>query len=265
MPPRIAEALTAAVGVLGPAQRLDSEVMLSDALQQSRAYVLAHPEEELSDAATQRFEDAVARRSTGEPLAYIRGSKELYGRSFIVTPDTLIPRPETEELIDLIKPTLDPKSSVWDIGTGSGCIAITLALETSATLSGFDISTTALTIAQKNADQLGASVTWGEADMLPAASETPDVIVANLPYLTPAQIAERSELAFEPRAALDGGADGFDLVRRLLDETPPQCIIYLEIDPSHEAPLSALTAWRCTLFPSLGGEVRFARLTARRA
>lgn len=260
MPQTIADLLRLAQKRLGAGELLDSEVMLSDMLGETRAYVLAHPEDVVSKSIADRFLESVRRRGDGEPLAYIRGFKEFYGRKFMVTPDTLVPRPETEELIDIVKPRITPGISVWDIGTGSGCIAITLALETSGAISGFDISKQALTVARQNARALGAEVEFDWADIWPAYASKPQIVIANLPYLTPIQIAQQKELSYEPQNALDGGDDGLMQIRELLKEAPPDCELYLEIDPSQESFLERSSGRSSTFYPSLGGEIRFVHL-----
>lgn len=171
----------------------------------------------------QKFQTLEARRLADEPIAYIIGSKEFYGRSFLVSPDVLIPRPETEQLIDLAL-KLDPKT-VLDLGTGSGAIAITLSLElASAQITALDVSQAALTMAVGNADQLNApNINFLLSDLL---TELPDgssydLITANLPYISTAEtdVMGTETLKYEPELALFAGdQDGLSLYKRLFDQ-----------------------------------------------
>jgi release factor glutamine methyltransferase len=144
----------------------------------------AHPAYELTESEQKLAEDYLKRRQNHEPVAYILGSKEFYGREFVVTPDTLIPRPETEAIIDLVKELSLEKLKILDVGTGSGCIAITLKLELpESDVMAVDISEKALVVAEKNADNLHANLEFKQSDLLKNVDEKFDIIVANLPYV----------------------------------------------------------------------------------
>ena len=215
--------------------RLDAELILTDFLQVAdRSYLAAHSDDELSD--TNAIDARAARRTEGEPLAYILGYREFYGRRFFVTPDVLIPRPETETIIEIAK-ELNP-DKILDVGTGSGCIAITCALETNAKVSAVDISDDTLRIAQKNAAHHNAKVEFHKSDLLGNYQPKPGtLIIANLPYVDAAwDWLDHKTLDYEPKLALYAKQDGLELIYKLIDQTPAGCPLILEADPcQHEA------------------------------
>ena len=164
--------------------RLTAEVLLSHALHRERAFLYAHPEEELSEVAWIHYGRYLHQRLEGKPTQYITGRQEFYGREFRVTPDVLIPRPETEHLIEASLTRLRPGDKVLDVGTGSGAIAITIALETKAKVYATDISTAALHVAAENARKLHPTVAFIPADLLSCiADATFDLIASNPPYV----------------------------------------------------------------------------------
>ena len=239
--------------------RLDAEVLLSDTLGQDRSWLHAHADEELSNRVRQhartKLDKNMARRIAHEPLAYIRGYQEFYGRDFFVSPDTLTPRPETETMIDVLLEELSQESKVKsqeglqptstqdpeaedqtglqivDIGTGSGCIILTAALELpqSSTLNrtpsyvGLDISEPALKIAHQNAQKYGVAIDFRQFDLLSdslASHINPHasiLILANLPYVPDAYEINQSATK-EPPIALFGGTDGLDYYRELFTQ-----------------------------------------------
>ncbi len=202
-----------------PVNRLDSELIVADALKKDRIFVHAHPEYELTEVELAKIRQNTARRAQHEPLAYILGHKEFYGRDFKVTQDTLIPRPETEALIDVAK-TLKPHK-ILDVGTGSGCIAITLAKELPQTeVEALDISPAALQIAQENAEKHSVTVKFFQSDLLESAASDYDLIVANLPYVDPNWGWLSPELAFEPQTALFAADGGLALIKKLILQAP---------------------------------------------
>ena len=216
--------------------RLDAELILVDYLKVSdRSYLVAHSDDILAD--TSIIDEKRNRRADKEPLAYILGYREFYGRKFYVTPDVLIPRPETETIIDITK-ELKPKS-ILDVGTGSGCIAITLALELpNSQISAVDISDDALRIAQKNASHHNAKVNFYKSNLLKDYLPEPNtLIIANLPYVDKNwEWLDHKALDYEPAAALYAEQDGLELIYKLINQTPPSCTLLLEADPSqHEA------------------------------
>ena len=216
--------------------RLDAELILTDFLQVTdRSYLAAHSDDELSD--TNAIDAQATRRAEGEPLAYILGYREFYGRRFFVTPDVLIPRPETETIIEIAK-ALNP-DKILDVGTGSGCIAITLDLELPSTqVSAVDISDDALRIAQKNAAHHNAKIEFHKSNLLENYQpKTGTLIIANLPYVDAAwDWLDHKTLDHEPSLALYAEQGGLELIYKLIDQTPAGCPLILEADPcQHEA------------------------------
>lgn len=213
--------------------RLDILVLLCDELKQNKAWVLAHDDAELSVAQQTRLAALVARRKTREPLSYLRGQQEFYGRQFIVNPSVLIPRPETETIIALLPKTKN--LAMCDIGTGSGAIAITAQLERpSWRVTASDIDEDALIVAALNADHLGAKLQLRHSDLLSDTTDSFDIITANLPYVDHSW--ERSpETNHEPALALFAANGGRAIIETLLTQAAahlnPQGIILLEADP----------------------------------
>ncbi len=205
--------------------RLDARLLLQYATGCTHADLLARPETPVSAPAYEQFVAWVARRAAGEPLAYLVGEAEFRGRIFQVSPDVLIPRPETEVLIELALEKLRglEKPRVLDLGTGSGIVAISLALEcSSATLVAVDLSKAAIFVARNNAGRLGASVDFREGDWFaPLAGERFDLIVANPPYVADGDPhLALNGLPFEPQMALTDGADGLACIRRIVTGAP---------------------------------------------
>lgn len=230
--------------------RLDAEILVAAALQMPRIGVYTQHDRPLTQAEREVLRGLVQRRLEREPVAYLTGYKEFWSRDFRVTPDVLIPRPDTELMVEHV---LDhhPKETVRtvvDVGTGSGAIAMTLALERPTwTVWATDVSGAALVVAAENARrfQLGPErMRLFEGPYLPPDVQ-PDVVVANLPYIPSEQIAELAPdvSRHEPRLALDGGPDGLDpireLVRRLSDRGPGPWL-YLEAGPDQHAQIREL-------------------------
>jgi release factor glutamine methyltransferase len=208
--------------------RLQAELLLAHALETARTRVLARLNEPLMPEIAARYAAAVARRAQYEPLAYILGHQEFYGLDFLVDCRVLIPRHETETLVQIALERAKHKSPsvVVDIGTGSGALALTLAhYLPHARVIATDISRDALDVARSNARRLNleARVEFVESDLLERVNESFDLLVANLPYIPRARFDQlpREVRAFEPRGALDGGTDGLDVFRRLLAQLPP--------------------------------------------
>ncbi|GIW04474.1 MAG: release factor glutamine methyltransferase [Thermomicrobiales bacterium] len=244
----IADALRAATRRLAeqgfPSPRLDAEVLLRHVLGLDRTAFFLRLHDPLSPADRQRFEALLARRLAGEPVAYLTGEREFMGLPFAVGPGVLVPRPETELLVEWALAWLTDRTpaTVIDVGTGSGAIALSLAYHlagnTGYRIIGSDISRAALRFAQENRSRLGLErrVHLVCGDLVAWCRGPVDLILANLPYLRPDQIAANPDLAAEPRLALEAGPDGLDLYRRLLADTgrvlAPGGAIGLEIDPS---------------------------------
>ena len=190
-------------------------------LGKERSFLHAHPEYEFSETELAQIRAATERRASGEPLAYILGYKEFYGRIFEVTKDTLIPRPETEDLITEAV-ALRPKS-VLDVGTGSGCIAITLSKELpSVSISAIDISKEALVVAQENAQKHHAQIAFMQSDLLSNLHKEQkyDLIIANLPYVDKNWTWLGAELSFEPESALFAEDGGLELIKKIILQAP---------------------------------------------
>lgn len=219
-----------------PSARLDAELLLADALGKDRAWLIAHGDESAPITAAPSLE----RRVNREPIAYIRGHKEFYGRNFIVTPDTLIPRPETETIIELLQPLVASSKRLIDIGTGTGAIAISAKLEYPAlTVEATDVSPAALEVATQNASALGAEVTFSISDLLESVTDQYDIICANLPYVDRTwQVSV--ETHFEPDLALYADHDGLKLIEKLIEQSESHLLssgfLLLEADPrQHDA------------------------------
>jgi release factor glutamine methyltransferase len=231
---------------------LDADVLLAFALGVSKEDVLAHPERALSENAGAQFDALIARRRGGEPVAYLRGWKEFYGLRFNVDPRVLIPRPETETLVEEARRLIEGRSvTVLDVGTGSGAIACAIAVhERAAKVIATDISRDALAVAKANAEALGVAdrVELRQGDLLAPIAERAAVVCANLPYLRDDALAslegERTSLAFEPRTAVVAGADGLAIIRRVVADLPrvlaPGGVALFECDPPQAAPIGDL-------------------------
>jgi len=205
---------------------LDAEVLLAYRLGKDRAWLYAHPEYALAPDQLADYQSLIARRAAREPVAYLTGHKEFFGLDFVVTPGVLIPRPETERLVEIALQILEAEASpgtiaIADVGTGSGAIAIALATHAQAAhVFAADISAAALAAARRNAVRHGVAgrVDCLQGDLLTPLRGTFHLIVANLPYLSRADLAAASpEVAqWEPRLALEGDSDGLAVIRRLL-------------------------------------------------
>lgn len=217
---------------------LDAHVLLGAALGVDRAYLLTHPEALLTSEQAEHFTAWVTRCAAGEPVAYILGRRAFYDREFAVTSDVLIPRPETELLLENALAWVGERSvTAADIGAGSGALAVTFASNRpNADVYAVDISPAALEVARGNAARHGASVTFFEGDLLTPLIERGiklDLIMANLPYIPAGDLPDLAVTRYEPRLALDGGIDGLELIRRLLGQVPqvakPGALVLLEI------------------------------------
>jgi release factor glutamine methyltransferase len=197
---------------------LEARVLLCQALAVERSWLAAHDTDELPATAATTAEALFSRRRAGEPIAYITGEWEFYGRTFKVSPDVLIPRPETELLVEIALERLAERGSLLDLGTGSGAIAVSVALERpDARVCALDSSEEALTVARSNALRLGAAVEWLSSDWFAALSGRRfDTVVSNPPYIasTDAHLS-KGDLRFEPRRALDAGHRGLEAIEHI--------------------------------------------------
>jgi release factor glutamine methyltransferase len=199
--------------------RLDAELLLCHSIDLPRSYLFAHPEDTLDEKTFSRFDALLRRRISGEPMAYITGTKEFWSHELLISPATLVPRPETELLVDLALREI-PRKAEWqilDLGTGSGAIAIALAAERMmCEITAVDISDTALAIARQNARQHSlANITFVQGSWAdPVRGRRFDLIVSNPPYVRTGDAA-LAELRHEPVEALAAGADGLEAIRAL--------------------------------------------------
>ena len=212
--------ITAALGLNSREARLEARVLAAFAWNVPPAWLIAHDTDAPGEMQTAQFEALLKRRLAGEPVAYLTGTREFYGRSFQVSPDVLIPRPDTELLVELALARIPPDQAmeVLDLGTGGGCIAITLALERPlAHVTAVDRSTAALAISRRNAETLGARVEFLTSDWFAALGDRRfDLIVSNPPYIAAADPhLGRGDVRFEPLTALAAGHDGLADLRQL--------------------------------------------------
>jgi len=224
-----------------PEARREAGSLLSFVIGKDRTFLISHADDRLDDSELDRFREAVSRRAEGEPLQYITGVQDFYGREFRVTPDVLIPRPETELLVETAREVIvdTPAPSICDIGTGSGCIAVTLLCERSdARAVAVDVSAAALEIAAQNARRHGVSerIELKTSNCFDAVDPTAfDLIVSNPPYVSSSALAglQREVRDHEPLVALSPGADGLSVIRRLLQDGPaflkPNAHLIMEI------------------------------------
>jgi release factor glutamine methyltransferase len=273
--------------------RLDAELLLAFAIGVDRTAVIAHGDAPVGVDAEAAFLELVGRREAGEPVAYLRGMKEFHGIALTVDRRAMIPRPETEELVDraiaeimtrlaAVAPTAPLR--VVDVGTGSGAISVAVAVALRArgvptadvAMVAADVDGDALDLARENAvaHGVGDRLTFEEADLLPVSGDEPwDVVLANLPYVRTEVVdaleAQRASPAFEPRRALDGGPDGLALIGRLMEQLPDGLsrggVAMLEIGADQGEAIVALAAdrlpgWSCTVISDLAGLPRIARL-----
>lgn len=203
--------------------KLDANLLLAYGLSKSREYIITHEDEELTDKQTEYLEAMLSKRLSRTPLAYITGMKEFYGREFITTPDTLIPRPESEAIIDMLAGICEAYSGtdmwLYDIGTGTGCLAITAKLEfPKLHVIASDTSEAALLIAKKNAARHSAKVEFVLSDLLSDLTlRQYSLVIANLPYV-PSNMITSPEITKEPTEALFSGIDGLNHYRRFWQE-----------------------------------------------
>ena len=228
----IAEALQYAHDILadnGVAEpRRESVSLLARALEKDKTFLYAHPEYALAAQEKEVFDSYLRRRASREPYQYISGVQEFYGLEFEVTPDVLIPRPETEMVVEqavkVLRPIADP--SFCEIGIGSGCISISILHElSSATAVAVDVSSAALVVTRRNADRLGVSdrLTLIESDIFEALGNTTfDAVVSNPPYVPARDFTglQAEVRDFEPHFALTDGADGLSIIRRIVADSP---------------------------------------------
>lgn len=240
--------ITTSLSPISDTPALDASVLLAHVLNKPRTWVLAHPELALTTEQQNQLNQALARLESGEPFPYVLGHWEFFGLDFDITPDVLIPRPETELLVEKAIVWLQQSSTrttIADVGTGSGAIAISLAINVpNANIVATDISKQALQVAQRNAENhlVNERINFISCDLLPNRDTsspniyplTFDLICANLPYIPTETLHSLPIYRREPTVALDGGTDGLGLIRRLLNIAPdwlsPDGLMLLEIE-----------------------------------
>lgn len=246
---------------------LDSELLLAEAVGRSRSHLLARLEEDVPDSPAQRFRQLISRRQHGVPVAYLLGHKEFYGREFTVTPEVLVPRPETEELLE--HGLGEPATTFVDLGTGSGCLAVSLALARPAErVIATDVSEEALRAARMNADRHRASLDCRLGSLLEPLRDVPatgTVVLANLPYVSEALYAANPDLRHEPAGALRGGFDGFDVYRQLFAAFRQAAwypdVLWVELASAQQAAAWEYRWNEATFYADLGQNIAFGRFS----
>ena len=242
------------LAAFGDEGRFDALRLLEELLERNAAWIFAHGDDRLDDARAAQYAAVLATRATGVPVAYIVGSAGFFGRSFAITRDVLVPRPETEGVVELALSALgdarEAPFAICELGTGSGIIAITLARELpNAHVTAVDVSPTAVALAERNAraHEVADRVRFLVSDMWQelAPGLTFDCIVANLPYVKRGDLKVVPDAtAFEPVLALDGGADGLDAYRALLVQAPTRLraggVLVMEAGPGTVPALATL-------------------------
>lgn len=220
--------------------RLDCLVLVEDALLQDRAWLLAHPEYEIQGSVVEKLNIKIAQRAQHVPLAYIRGKAPFYGREFAVNQHVLVPRPESEGIITLLKKLpLPAQPRIADVGTGSGCLGITAALESGIrSVDLYDIDDNALAVAKQNALKHRVHARCLQSNLLEGYTGRNDVVLANLPYV-PANYPINRAAGHEPKLALFAGDDGLDLYRRLWSQlqrlsAKPQFVMTESLASQHD-------------------------------
>jgi release factor glutamine methyltransferase len=249
----ISQALAQSVEILqeiSDTPNLDAQILLANTLNKPRAWVISHPEERLSLNQFNRYQACIKSLAEGTPLPYIIGSWEFYGLNFNINPQTLIPRPETEILVELaLGEILDKTDRLLgaDVGTGSGCIAIALAKNyENFSIIASDISLPALRIAKKNSEHhnVNHQILFLQADLLPPVAVKYDIICANLPYIPSGTLQTLKIFGHEPGIALDGGKDGLDHISKLLEISPAYTksgtIILIEFDSTQASQVQSI-------------------------
>jgi len=239
--------------------RRDAELLLLHVAGKDRAFLLTHPDAPLTPGQQSTYEQWLNRRAKHEPIQYILGEQEFYGLTFRVTPDVLIPRPETEHLIEALLQLIPREAAIRiaDVGTGSGAIAITLARKLPhVTITALDVSPPALKIAQQNAARHNVAdrIRFLESDLLSAvADEIFDAIISNPPYVPDSEALDPQVRNFEPATALYAGPSGLDIYRRLIPQSwqalKPRGWLFMEIGHGqHDALAALLSDWNDVAF-----------------
>lgn len=254
---------------------LEAQLLVAHVLDRSRAWVIAHPETRLTGEQKDGLDSLLSRRLSGEPLPYLFGHWEFYGLDFAVTPDVLIPRPETELMVEraLAFLRLRPGCRAADVGTGSGCIAVSLLKhDPEIHMIAMDLSWPALRVARRNAAHHAVlpRLTLVQADLMSAVAGALDLVCANLPYIPRKALETLPVARHEPITALDGGEEGLDAIRRLIQDAPrwlaPGGRLLLEIQFDQGEAVQNLTRQylpgaSAEVLPDLAGKPRLVEIT----
>jgi len=273
--------LSGAASSLAPASdsaRTDAGLLLAWTLRRSREWLLAHDDVRVSEEEAAAFERLCARRREGMPIAYLLGTAEFYGRSFVVNENVLVPRPETEHLIDEALSLIKSPTRVLDVGTGCGAIACTLAAARPVRVVGTDLSPAAVAVAAENARRLEVAqrCRFVQGNLVePVRGTRFGAVVANLPYVPSGDLPQApAPASFEPRAALDGGTDGLALYRELILQLPflleEDALVLLEAAPPTiegllEIARATFATSRIEARSDYGGRARFVSIRPARS
>lgn len=274
------QAARARLGGASETNGLEAQVLLGHVLGRSRAWILAHPEADVPPSDGERLAELLERLANGEPLPYLTGEQEFYGLPFFVSPEVLIPRPETELMVEQALDWLSAhpdRRRAADVGTGSGCIAVTLAVHVPDLMAtAVDVSLAALQIARRNAERhaVTSRIGWVQSDLLNAVRGSFDLVCANLPYIPTGTLETLTVSRHEPWLALCGGPEGVTLISALLADAPrwlaPGGLLLLEIEaregPSvRELAQTAVQDAEVTVLQDLAGHDRLVRIERRPA
>jgi release factor glutamine methyltransferase len=262
-----------ALAAAGGVDPRDVDILLGDAAGKPLSWIIAHADDDVSASVANEVEEKMGRRLGREPLQYIRGRSEFFGREFLVDERVLIPRPETEHLVEETVRRIGRHARVLDLGTGSGCVAVSVALERpDVSLFASDLSPAALAVASRNAARLGAGVRFFASDACEAigARARFDAIVSNPPYIPAREIPglQAEVRDFEPHMALTPGVTGLEVIERIVERARdllnPGGILLFEIGFGQSeavAKLSAASGWKSAFVPDLQGIPRVAVLS----
>lgn len=264
---------------------IEIELLIANVLKKPKEYVFTNTDKLLTSAQKNKIDSMAKKRISGVPIAYLTGHKEFFGLDFKVTKDTLIPRPESEWLVEKALQIVKNKerASIIDVGTGSGCLAISIATSLPPSswkrgpggvrIQASDISSKALTVAKQNAKTHHAHITFIKSDLLTKVLGNFDIIIANLPYVPISDYKKlKNNLKYEPKSAITDGTNDFKLIKQLLDQAPTRLkddgVILLEVDPTFKnwwtKQLEFKKIWNIEFQKDLAKRWRYCILTKRK-